>query len=81
MFFIIIVSLINLTLVVVAHGHSHIVLLFNLVAKVTNLVRGSCKCRTLQGKEVKRVSNELGCGELTSSLSHETRIKRVGDTR
>jgi len=58
--------------------------MFNLVAKITNIVGGSCKRRdTLKEKEVQRVSKELECGELSSgpSLNQKTNIQRARVTR
>jgi len=74
----------QLTLVAVAQNYSHVALLFNLVAKITNVVGGSCKHRdTLRGKKIQRISKELEYGEppIGRGLNQETNVKRVGDTR
>ncbi|GAV72462.1 LOW QUALITY PROTEIN: DUF4371 domain-containing protein, partial [Cephalotus follicularis] len=74
----------QLTLVAVAKNDVQVALLFNLVARLSNIVGASCKRRDiLREKEAARLTKALGSGEVTSGqgLNQETSLKRAGETR
>uniref|UniRef100_A0A2N9I441 DUF4371 domain-containing protein n=1 Tax=Fagus sylvatica TaxID=28930 RepID=A0A2N9I441_FAGSY len=74
----------QLTLVAVAKNHNVIAEFFCLVAKLINIVGGSCKRRNaLRDAQFVEIEKALDMGELKSGqgLNQETNLKRAGDTR
>jgi hypothetical protein len=74
----------QLTLVAVAKNHNVIAEFFCLVAKLINIVGGSCKRRdALRDAQFIEIEKALDMGELKSGqgLNQETNLKRAGDTR
>jgi hypothetical protein len=74
----------QLTLVAVAKNHNVIAEFFCLVAKLINVVGGSCKRRdALRDAQFVEIEKALDMGELRSGqgLNQETNLKRAGDTR
>ena len=73
-----------MTLVAVAKNHNVIAEFFCLVAKLINVVGGSCKrWDALRDAQFVEIEKALDMGEVRSGqgLNQETNLKRAGDTR